>query len=82
MSICIRNVVEICPEVAEIQVVSQPLHGRHLENIYTVVSYNCIYIFKMAAVGHLGINFPSFWTSHNVNLGGLHFFCQWRNDLI
>jgi len=39
-----------------------------------------LYISKMAAVGHLGIVFPSIWTSHDVNLSGLHFPCQWRND--
>jgi len=42
--------------------------------------YTCLYISKMAAVGHLGIIFPSFSTSHDVNFGGLHFPCQWCND--
>jgi len=42
--------------------------------------YTCLYISKMASVSHLGIIFSSFWTSHDVNFGGLHFSCQWRND--
>jgi len=31
------------------------------------------YIYIMAAVGHLGFTFCSFWTTHDVQLGGYIF---------
>ena len=42
--------------------------------------YTCLCVSKVAAVGHLGIILCSFWTFHDVTLGGTHFLCQWRND--